>query len=201
MYIPEYFKVTDITLIQQIIDRYSFAWIISPWKDDTEITPLPVLSAISGESLIIRGHMAKENPHWAHATGKTASVIIQGPHHYISPRWYVEEKSVPTWNYVMVKISGTFEILSLDETKKVLTDLSEKFDPEWRSKRMEEKRYYQTMLNQVVGFMVKSNKVMAKFKLAQNHPKGDLVGIYNNLQNSDENGVEMANLMKQMGLV
>ncbi|MDS0257031.1 FMN-binding negative transcriptional regulator [Thermoplasmatales archaeon AK] len=201
MYLPEYFRVKDLPLIEKMVEKHSFAWLVSPWEEDVEITPLPVLVQRDGDCLIIRAHMARQNPHWTHLNGKTASIIVLGPHHYISPRWYVEEKSVPTWNYILIKITGRFEILAPDETRKVVIDLSEKFDPEWRMKKMEEQKYYQAMLKQIVGFRIRSERIEAKFKLTQNHPREDLIGVHTNLQNSDENGVEMAELMEQLGLV
>ena len=54
--------------------------------------------------LKIRGHVARANPHWKQlANGSPVLVMFHGPHTYVSPSWYADTQSVPTWNYAVVR--------------------------------------------------------------------------------------------------
>ena len=48
---------------------------------------------------------------------------MQGPHGYISPGWYGEVHSVPTWNHVTAHLYGVPEMLSDEENLAVLDRL------------------------------------------------------------------------------
>jgi transcriptional regulator len=37
-------------------------------------------------------------------------VVFSGPHAYVSPSWYEEGGTVPTWNYLAVHAYGTFQV-------------------------------------------------------------------------------------------
>ena len=37
--------------------------------------------------------------------------VFSGPHAYVSPSWYEEAGTVPTWNYVAVHAYGTFHLV------------------------------------------------------------------------------------------
>ena len=49
--------------------------------------------------------------------------MFSGPHAYISPTWYNEENTVPTWNYVAVHVYGTVRII---DEKEEMVELMEK---------------------------------------------------------------------------
>ena len=100
-----------------------------------QCTHLPWLLDINDESSetelgILRGHMAKPNPHCKAITEAVqassasngrltheVSVIFNGPvHHYVTPKFYTETKPstgkvVPTWNYSAVQAYGMATIL------------------------------------------------------------------------------------------
>jgi len=41
-------------------------------------------------------------------------VVFQGPNRYISPSIYVDPMNVPTWNYVVLQLSGRIELVEDD---------------------------------------------------------------------------------------
>jgi transcriptional regulator len=51
---------------------------------------------------------------WRRANGQWKAIraerevlcIFHGPHAYISPQWYVQQHTVPTWNYAAVHVYG-----------------------------------------------------------------------------------------------
>ena len=69
---------------------------------------------------LIEGHFAKANHHWQALAGRETLVIFPGPHSYVSPTLYVEELSVPTWNYIAVHAYGTMELVEDEPGKEAL---------------------------------------------------------------------------------
>jgi len=134
MYLRAAHAEPHIPALRQFIHENPFGMLISaipstdfptiqcthvPWVLDVE-------DATSETELgILRGHMAKPNPHSKALTeaaqaepasnGRLAeevSVIFNGPvHHYVTPKFYTETKPttgkvVPTWNYSAVQAYG-----------------------------------------------------------------------------------------------
>ncbi len=53
----------------------------------------------------LTGHWARPNPQWRDIESQRVLFMFQGPHAYISPRWYADTtKQVPTWNYVAAHV-------------------------------------------------------------------------------------------------
>ena len=101
MYIPPPFAETNRTELHAFMEHNSFATLISYDGDRVVANHLPLLldrAAAPNGRLI--GHLARANKQWQHANGQRVLVIFQGPHAYISPRWYEETNVVPTWNYL-----------------------------------------------------------------------------------------------------
>ncbi|MBU2978241.1 FMN-binding negative transcriptional regulator [Alteromonas sp. C1M14] len=66
-----------------------------------------------GESLMLLGHIAKRNPHTADLkNGMPVLGVFSGPNSYISPRWFKERLTVPTWSFSSVHVHGTLEIVN-----------------------------------------------------------------------------------------
>lgn len=184
MYIPDYFKIDNIDTILDFIGENSFALLLSPYEEDVLNTQIPILYERSGEKITLFGHMSRENPHWKAVESKKATVLFLGPHQYISPRWYTIEKSVPTWDYMTVKMTGILKIVDRDQTNSILLKLSQYYDPEWTEERKELEEYYQKMVNEIVAFRIEVEEVHGKWKLSQNRPFADRKKIIENLLNS-----------------
>src|SRR6478752_7336150 len=102
--------------------------------------------------------------------GSTVKVIFTGQHTYISPRYYVSEFSVPTWNYTAVSVTGRITVIQ-DEDSVLgffdsLVNENEKSDSPWMLDRSDER--YMKMLSAIVVFSISLDKVEASFKLSQN---------------------------------
>src|SRR5690606_11865921 len=81
-----------------IVRQWPFANLVSP---DLHVTATPILFETEGSEATMIGHLARRNPHAADMrAGQAVVAIFMGPHDYISPRWYHEKPTVPTWNYV-----------------------------------------------------------------------------------------------------
>src|SRR5262245_48608486 len=99
MYVPASFRLDDPARIEAIVDRFPFATVVAQGEGGLDASPVPLL--FDRERREVVGHLARANPlAKALAAGGEALCIFQGPHAYVSPRWYVEPLNVPTWNYV-----------------------------------------------------------------------------------------------------
>ncbi|MGA7364523.1 MAG: FMN-binding negative transcriptional regulator, partial [Candidatus Sulfotelmatobacter sp.] len=118
MYIPEYFCVRDHEDAIKFMRANPFAILISSTEAGPFATHLPIfVRAENGEEqVILRGHVAKANPHWRYLEQQPQCLIIfHGPHSYISPSNYTLRESVPTWNYGAVHLYGKAQVFSSAE--------------------------------------------------------------------------------------
>ena len=111
MYIPASFAEPDVTRLHDFMRRYSFAVLTSLQADGLVASHLPLLlDPGAGPQGHLFGHMARANSHWRDVRGEVLAVF-SGPHAYVSPSWYEEPGTVPTWNYVAVHARGTFHLV------------------------------------------------------------------------------------------
>jgi transcriptional regulator len=124
MYIPDAFEVTDASQIAHVIASNSFAQLISRDGASLFASHLPFLyKPDEGPNGKLISHMAKANRHWQLFNDKEdVLTIFSGPHAYISPRWYVAEVAVPTWNYVTVHVYGHPRIMATEEELNAVLD-------------------------------------------------------------------------------
>lgn len=194
MYIPSSFAVDDPATIHAFVDSYPFATLIST-GDEPEVTHLPLLLA-AGEGELL-GHLAKANPHAQRLDGEHVLAVFHGPHAYISPSWYEADVAVPTWNYAVVHVRGTAELMSEAEMRTVLDRTVEKFESAqpspWSNELPEDLE--QTLLQSILGFRIRISKIEGKFKLGQNRSKADQTGMLERLQNGSPGDRELAEFM------
>ncbi|MEZ5188711.1 MAG: FMN-binding negative transcriptional regulator [Microbacterium sp.] len=78
------------------------------------------------DDLTVVGHVGKPDDA-IHGLGEQELlVIVQGPHGYVSPRWYGDGPNVPTWNFVSVHL-GECESTA-EENLRVLERLVARFE-------------------------------------------------------------------------
>jgi transcriptional regulator len=138
-------------------------------------THLPLVVKDEGEHGLLEGHFARANPQWKSLPGQETLVVFNGPHSYVSPTLYVEELSVPTWNYIAVHAYGTLSLVEDDAGKEALLEgLIEAHEPAYAQKwRAMPEGFRRTMLAGIVGFRIPIARIEGKFKLSQNRPEPD----------------------------
>ena len=202
MYIPKAFEINDKSKLYDFIKRNSFGILFSQEEDGPFATHLPfLLDEKKGETDVLIGHMAKPNPHWKNLNKKEVLVVFSGPHAYISPTWYNENNTVPTWNYVAVHIYGTVKII--DEQEKMV-DLIEKtvnfyeatMPTPWNAQF--DDKFIGGLMNGIVGFEISINKIEGKWKLNQNHSIERQQNLVKGLRTSNQyNSEEVAVMMEE----
>lgn len=121
MYIPNTNRVDDQAQLLAFMQIHSFATLVSLVNGQLFASHLPFVVVAQADQILIRGHLAKANPHWQElATQREVLVIFQGPHAYISPTHYEKWESVPTWNYIAVHAYGSARLIQ-DEAGQLAT--------------------------------------------------------------------------------
>ncbi|MGR3764061.1 FMN-binding negative transcriptional regulator [Rossellomorea sp. NS-SX7] len=195
MYIPHHFKITDESIIHDIIKEHGFATLISQHNGMPVATHLPLL--LNKDNTCLYGHFARPNPQWKEIGSQTVLAIFQGPHCYISPSWYETNQAVPTWNYVTVHVYGEIELVDdEEEVKNSLHDLVMKYEaPDSPYKLEDVDPQYMSGLNKgIQGFKLNITKIEGKAKLSQNHSVDRRERVIQQLEQiprSNEQGIAM----------
>jgi transcriptional regulator len=197
LYVPEAFAVRDTATLHAFIEAHSFATLVSADAADPAVTHLPLLLERNGGLGVLHGHFARTNPHCQRLEDGTALAIFHGPHSYVSPSWYTQHPSVPTWNYAVVHAHGRARLVreaaALRTLVARLVDHYERSRPRpWAMNLPED--YMGGMLQGIVGFELEITALTGKFKLSQNRPHADRAAVVEALEggNADERAVAAA---------
>jgi transcriptional regulator len=168
MYIPKFNCVEDRAALLEAMRCYSFAILFGGAANGA--THLPLLVKDEGKHGLLEGHFARANRHWEELAGRETLVVFPGPHAYVSPRNYVEELSVPTWNYIAIHAYGTLELVESEAEKQGLVEeLVAQHEPAYADRwRAMPEGYRRTMLAGIMGFRIPIARIEGKFKLSQN---------------------------------
>lgn len=168
----------------ELVRRHPFATIISR---QLEVTATPIFFESDGNQDTLVGHMHRANAHAASlAKGDPALAVCIGPHAYVSPSWYVDRPTVPTWNYVMAIVRGTIEPID-DETGQLAvlrrsTEILERhFERPWTIEDAPEGRVAQ-LLPRTRSFRIHVESIDGITKLSQTHPPGDRTRVIDGLR-------------------
>ncbi len=204
MYIPEHFRVNDRATAIAFMRANPFAILVSSTDEGPFATHLPLVIHAREEQIILRGHVAKANPHWRYMEQQLhCLVIFHGPHAYVSPANYSAREVVPTWNYGAVHAYGNARTFSdPDGLLALLHDLIPLFEPvyadQWATLS---ETYRQRMLSHIVGFEIAVTRFEAKFKLSQNRTRVEQGNIMRSLGDSSDTTISsVARLMLDQGL-
>ena len=187
VYLPKWFMTRDDEAIARLVRQYPFAMLVTPTDAEPQISHLPLLhhSGPAPHGALI-GHVARANAHWQRMADRPSIAIFQGPHAYVSPSWYTESAAmVPTWNYAVVHVHGTIELVD-DRDAKLATvnELTSRFESEraapWHL-QLEGARL-DAMLGAIVAFRMTITRIDAKFKLSQNRSAADRDRVIAGLQ-------------------
>lgn len=201
MYIPKYYKVTNMEEILDFVQNNSFGTIVTTEQGKPIATHLPFGLNKKGDNYYLTGHMAYGNPQWRTLeTCEEVLVMFQGPNAYISSSWY-EEENVPTWNYQAVHVYGKGSILEKKELIEELTHMLEKYEGHRDNPVLWDKlspQLLETEMKGIVGFKIKVGEVQAAYKLSQNRNEADYNNIINKLHNEGHpNAKQVAKLMEK----
>lgn len=202
MYIPNKMSMKSIDTIHQFIEDFNFGIIVSNRisniaSDNILVDHQPTLTASHLPFILMREeghlgtlycHFAEANPQWTTLNNENLMVIFNGPHSYISPKWYASKPAVPTWNYAAVHIHGVAEYISDEQTINVINQTIEKHEPSLLKQKGKEEivteQYKTRLLSGVHAIKVTITQIEGVEKLGQNRSTADQQGIMIGLENS-----------------
>ncbi|MFJ6652491.1 FMN-binding negative transcriptional regulator [Microbacterium sp. NPDC091313] len=167
------FAMTDVSELRRLVDRHPWTTIVSATDDGLVASHYAVLLDEDRDDLTIVGHVGKPDD-LLHGLGqRELLVVVQGPHGYVSPGWYGDAASVPTWNFVSAHLSGVPEILTPEENLRVLDRLVARFEQQRDDPRMlwdlpNDAAFVERLERGTAGFRLTPTRVVAKRKLSQN---------------------------------
>jgi transcriptional regulator len=203
IYIPSYFELKSEQEMHEVIRDHGFATITSLHNGSLTATHLPLLLSKDKKELI--GHFSKGNQQWKDVEGQEVLVVFQGPHCYISPSWYENQDTVPTWNYVTVHVNGKVQLLEDEDPRlwQSMVNLTQKYEQPTSQYDLHDvdPSYITALSKGVVGFTVSIDKIEGKAKLSQNHSKERVERVIAELsKKSNSNEQEIAKWMSQKSL-
>lgn len=179
MYVPDHYREDDPEILLRLMDENAFALLVAVIDGVPEAVHVPLLAERKeGGGVRLLGHVAARNPMGEHLDGQRVLCIFQGPHAYVSPRWYSGDK-VPTWNYMAVHAYGTAELLDGGGVRDLLERLSARHEGDtprpWSPDSLPEDLYAR-LQRAVVGFSIDVDDLQGKAKMDQNKLAADRAG-------------------------
>jgi transcriptional regulator len=203
VYLPPAFTEASPAVLADHLARYDFGLLVSHGAAGLIASHIPFLIERDGGKLHLHGHLARPNPQVGDlAQGAEVLAIFHGPHAYISPSWYANGPSVPTWNYVDVHAYGMVRLIEdADWLRRFLRRLSERHEAgnpvPWQMQDLPE-AYTRGMLKGIVGLDISVTRLEGKYKLSQNRPAGDRPRVIAALERqSDADALAVARLMRE----
>jgi transcriptional regulator len=181
------FVLADPEEIARVIRENPWATIVSNTSDGLVASHYPVLIDDSREELSLVTHVGRPDEQLHELGSHEVLFIIQGPHGYISPGWYDPKPAVPTWNFIVVHLSGVPEILSAEENLEVLGSLVDHFEDRMPEPRRmngtpENTEYAARISSGTVGVRLTPTRIVAKSKMSQNRPPESVDRIITELE-------------------
>ena len=178
----------DINQLHQFIEQFNFATLVSHHHNgELNISHIPIiLDRKQGGHGTLSWHVAKQNPHAREFdNSKNAVCIFHGPHAYISPTWYKNSPSVPTWNYAVVHAYGIPKQVTDEQLSSDLSQMVKQH--EGNADYIIPDDYKLKLMDHIVGFNMKIRKTEPIFKLGQNRSQEDQDGMLIGLQKRNNN--------------
>jgi transcriptional regulator len=184
LHAPRQYRVADHDRLWALMRARPFATLVTAGSDgDLRATRLiSVVDEPQPGRPRLRAHLAYANAQARELVdGARVLLLFDGPHAYISSRWYPEpgeppeDPPVPTWDYAHVQARGRARVLADDEALAVVVDtaraaersLGDPIDvpgdhPEYRS-----------LIRGIVAFEVLDVELEGSWKLSQNRTPGE----------------------------
>lgn len=196
MYIPRSFREERIDELHALIEAHPFGLLITHGARGLQATPVPfLLYPAEGAKGVLRAHLARANPHWQDLDhDHECLVIFQGANGYVTPSWYPSkaetQRVVPTWNYVAVEVRG--KPMAVEDAAwlhRLVDDLSDRHEgirPRPWSVDDAPADYIDTQLQAVVGIEIAIERIEGKWKLSQNKPEADRLGVITGMREESD---------------
>lgn len=192
MYVPPAFQETRLPVLHAAIRAARLGILVSLGADGMIASHVPMLlDETAGPNGTLSGHIARANAQWRHPSPDVAALaIFLGPEGYISPSLYATKqetgKVVPTWNYIAVHAYGPLAFFDDAEELRALvtrlTSLHEAGRAQSWAVTDAPSDFIASQLKGIVGFRLPITRLEGKWKLSQNRPLADRIGVISGLE-------------------
>jgi transcriptional regulator len=163
------FASEDPDLVRELVREHPWATLVTTSRASLVASHYPVMLDEEAEELTLLTHLGRPDDEVLDIDRGEVLVIVQGHHGYISPGWYSEsERLVPTWNFTVVHLRGTPQILGEDENLEVLTRLVAHFERHLDDPFQLDREEATPIAKGTVGLCIPIDRFEMKRKLGQN---------------------------------
>ncbi|MER8373796.1 FMN-binding negative transcriptional regulator [Mesorhizobium sp. M1406] len=211
MYEPPHFRETRPDILHGLIRAHPLGLLISNGPEGPVANAIPfLLDADVGPNGRLRAHLARANPQWRLLADNPASpvlVVFQGSDAYVTPSWYETKretgKVVPTWNYAIVQVRGTVTVMDdQDWLARQIADLTASQEgtreTPWAVTDAPAP-FIQSQIKGIIGLEIEISEIHGKWKVSQNRPVADRVGVAQGLESEERSSPDMAGMVRSYG--
>ena len=187
-YIPKQFSFDGLIKQHDFIEKHNFGQLIVAKTRTLNVAHLPFfLDRNFKPKGRLLCHVATSNPIWEDIHSANVVAVFSGPHAYISPKWYVTNDQVPTWNNSAIYAHVTAKIIEQPDLGKHLSQLVEREeklmspDKPWSVEEISSATY-ESMQKYIIGIELSISSIEAKMKMSQNRNPEDRMGVVEQLE-------------------
>jgi len=173
------FRNDDRALHEALIAEIGFGMVFAQTPDGPRVAQTPIVSTGDGA---VQFHLARANALTRHLEDTTALVTINGPDAYISPRWYADRASVPTWDYIALELEGPVRKIAREGLEALLHNIADRgealvgADGRWTSGEVPAARW-DALIGGITGFELEIKAWRPTLKLSQDKTAEDRARI------------------------
>ncbi|MER9896300.1 FMN-binding negative transcriptional regulator [Mesorhizobium sp. M0119] len=211
MYQPPHFQETRQDVLHGLIRAHPLGLLVSNGAEGPVANAIPfLLDADVPPNGRLRAHLAKANPQWRLLADNPLApvlVVFQGADAYVTPSWYETKretgKVVPTWNYAIVQVRGIVTVIEdQDWLAEQISDLTMSQEGDrsapWAVTDAPAP-FIQSQIKGIVGLEIAITEISGKWKVSQNRPAADRVGVAEGLESETANSADMVQLVRSYG--
>jgi transcriptional regulator len=194
-YPPSAFRETRQDVLIDFIRRTVFGHLITARPDGPLAGGAPFVLRDGPGGLTLEAHLARANPQ-SQTHGAPALVLFHGPDAYVRPGWYPSKardgKAVPTWDYISVQARGRLEIMDdpawlRGHLDAISAQQESPFADPW-SPADPPPGYVDALSRGIVGVRIAVTALEGVWKLSQNHPAENRLGVIQGLGALEDDG-------------
>ena len=176
------FRSEDRAGMAALVDTIGFGMIFAQTPIGPRVVHTPLV--MSGEGRV-RFHVSRANALAGHLDGASALAVINGPDGYISPRWYADRDTVPTWDYMALELEGPVRPLGAEELEDFLHTLIARSEARldgapWLAEETSAANWTR-LLRGILGFEMAVKEWRPTYKLSQKNSVADRARIADGL--------------------
>ncbi|MER9431291.1 FMN-binding negative transcriptional regulator [Mesorhizobium sp. M0408] len=211
MYQPPHFQETRPDVLHGLIRAHPLGLLVSNGVEGPVANAIPfLLDADVPPNGRLRAHLAKANPQWRLLADNPLArvlVVFQGADAYVTPSWYETKretgKVVPTWNYAIVQVRGIVTVIeNQDWLAEQISDLTMSQEGSrsapWAVTDAPAP-FIQSQIKGIVGLEIEITEISGKWKVSQNRPAADRVGVAEGLESETADSADMVRLVRSYG--